>query len=87
MPSTKLTPTFELRATYGMDERLIAALSEQRLDLGVPIIGEAATSGQPVQIADLSAAARTPVTNIILEAGFRAILVMPLLRPATSWAR
>jgi GAF domain-containing protein len=71
---------FELRATYGMDARLIGALSQQRLDLGAPIIGDAARTSQPVQIADLTVADRTPITDIILEAGFRALLVMPLLR-------
>jgi GAF domain-containing protein len=72
---------FELRATYGMDEALIAAIREQRIGLGVAVIGDAAARRAPVMVADLAATPPNPVTDIILKAGFHALLVIPLLRP------
>jgi GAF domain-containing protein/sensor histidine kinase YesM len=72
---------FLLRATYGMDEAMIAAIREQRIGLGVTGIGEAAARRTPVMIDDLAATPSNPVTDIILKAGFHALLVIPLLRP------
>ena len=72
---------FALRATVGMDEHLITAIRGQHIHLGTSGVGEAATRRTPVQIADLHDQPRNPVTDLILEAGFRALLVMPLLRP------
>jgi GAF domain-containing protein len=71
---------FTLSATFGMDEATIAAIRAQRVALGDPGIAEAAQRSTPVQIADLAAASRSAVTDIVLKAGFRALLVMPLLR-------
>ncbi|HTR53417.1 MAG TPA: GAF domain-containing protein, partial [Kofleriaceae bacterium] len=71
---------FNLRATYGMDETTIAAIREQRFGIGDASLVEATSQRAPAQIADLAATPRTPVTDIVLAAGFRAILVMPLLR-------
>ncbi len=72
---------FALRATFGMDERLIAAIRGQHIRFGAAGIGEAAERRAPVQIPDLRAGERSAITEIIVEAGFRALLVMPLLRP------
>ena len=71
---------FALRATFGMDDRLIAAIRGQRIRFGTAGIGEAANTRAPVQIPDLRAGERSAITDIIAEAGFRALLVVPLLR-------
>ena len=44
---------FELRATYGMDEALIAAIRDRHILISDPAIGDAAKQRAPVQIADL----------------------------------
>ena len=44
---------FRLRATYGMSEEVIAALSSQRIGLDDPGIGDAARKREPVQMLDL----------------------------------
>jgi signal transduction histidine kinase len=72
---------FALRATFGMDEHLIAAIGAQHIHLGTAGVGEATSRRAPVQIPDLRSEPSNPVTDLILEAGFRALLVMPLLRP------
>ena len=72
---------FRLRATYGMSEDLIKALESQSSSLGQTPIGQAAASRAPLQIADLRDEPHYPVQQIILEAGFRALLIVPLLGP------
>lgn len=72
---------FRLRATYGMSDGLVAALSDQAIgpnDLG---LGDAAQRRAPVQIPDLGAGAPSHAQKIVLDAGYRSILVIPLLRP------
>jgi signal transduction histidine kinase len=72
---------FRLKATYGMSPELIAAISGQSIGLNDTGIGEAARLRQPVQIADLRASTPSTVQQIILDAGFCGVLVVPLLRP------
>ncbi len=72
---------FRLRATYGMSEELITELSSQRIGLNDPGIGDAARKRAPIQMLDLSEGKLPPVLKVVLEAGFRGILIVPLLRP------
>ena len=69
-----------LRATYGMDQELIDALARQRIGLDETTVAQALAEGDPVQIADLKQQPSSVVYEIILRAGFRAVLVAPLLR-------
>jgi PAS domain S-box-containing protein len=71
---------FHLRATYGMDQALIDALAHQHIGLDDPNIKPALAHREPIQIADLREGAPSAVNEIILRAGFRALLVAPLLR-------
>jgi signal transduction histidine kinase len=72
---------FELRATHGMSDTLIAAISNRQVDLTDTTIGRAAQRREPIQIADLAAEPRSKVLDIIPEAGFRALLAVPLVGP------
>jgi signal transduction histidine kinase/CheY-like chemotaxis protein/HAMP domain-containing protein len=72
---------FNLRATHGMSETMIAALREHGVGLSESWIVQAATQRGPVQVADLLQLQRSPVQEIIVRAGYRALLVVPLLRP------
>jgi signal transduction histidine kinase len=71
---------FHLRATYGMDRQLIDALIRQRVDLDETTVAQALAQREPVQISDLRQQPSTVLYEIILHAGFRAVLVAPLLR-------
>ena len=68
-----------LRSTYGMSEELIKALKDQHLGVGEPIIDQAVACREPVQVEDLAASPSTPARDIITRAGYRAVLVVPLL--------
>ena len=72
---------FRLRATFGMSNELIAAISDQPIGLNDLWIGDAAWRHAAVQISDLSEGTPSPAQKIVLEAGYRAVLVVPLLRP------
>jgi signal transduction histidine kinase len=71
---------FRLRATYGMDQELIDALTQRHIDLGDPNIAEVFAHREPTQVADLREEPASELNNIALRAGFRARMVAPLLR-------
>jgi GAF domain-containing protein/HAMP domain-containing protein len=72
---------FRLRATYGMSEAMIAALTDRHVGIGETHIGDAAKRRESIQIADLRDDVPSPVNEFILGAGYRALLIVPLLRP------
>ena len=70
----------QLRATYGMDQELIDTLTRQRIGLDETTVAQALAKREPVQIADLTQQPSSVLYEIILQAGFRAVLAAPLLR-------
>jgi adenylate cyclase len=79
--SDPTTHEFHQRATHGMSEELIAELNRQGVGLGEKTIADAAAQRTPVQVADLKEMPPSPLMNILLRAGYRALLVVPLLGP------
>jgi len=72
---------FKLRATYGMSDEMIVAITDRRIGTGDAHIGPAATERKPIQVPDIEKELLTPVNEINLREGFRAVLIIPLLRP------
>jgi signal transduction histidine kinase/DNA-binding response OmpR family regulator len=70
---------FQLRATYGMSEELIAAIRDHHAALS-NAVSEAAEQGEPVQVADLQNEPPSMANDIIMKAGYRARLLVPLVR-------
>ncbi len=75
------TGEFQLRATHGMSEDLITELRHHGIGLKESALAQAAAQRKPVQIADLKTQPPSPVNDVLLQAGFRALLVVPLLSP------
>jgi len=71
---------FHLRATYGMDQALIDALTQRHIGLDDPNVTAALAQREPTQIADLRNEAPSELNEIILRAGYRARMVAPLMR-------
>ena len=71
---------FRLRATYGMDRELIEALTQQHIGMDERNVVTVFAEREPIQIADLKERVPSAVNEIIMRAGFRAVLVTPLLR-------
>jgi signal transduction histidine kinase/HAMP domain-containing protein len=70
---------FQLRASYGMDDALIAAVKGQHIRMGETVVSRAVMQRSPMQIYDLQHDSSSPVLDVILRAGFRAHLTIPLL--------
>ncbi len=71
---------FRLRATYGMDQALIDALTQRHIGLDDPNVAEVFAQREPLQVADLKEEAASELNKIALRAGYRARMVAPLLR-------
>jgi adenylate cyclase len=73
------TQEFYFRASYGMDEALIAAVKGQQGHWGETILGQSVLQRAPMQLADATQATSALVLDAIVRAGFRALLVIPLI--------
>jgi signal transduction histidine kinase len=69
---------FRLRATYVLDEVLVAALRDSHIRLGQTGVSEAVERRVPIQIPDVQDDPSITL-DIIVRAGFRALLYVPLL--------
>jgi signal transduction histidine kinase len=70
---------FGLRSAYGMDDELIAAFKERHIRIGDVGIGQAARQRAPLQIADLQTEPASDILDMVIRAGYRAVLIVPLL--------
>jgi signal transduction histidine kinase/CheY-like chemotaxis protein/putative methionine-R-sulfoxide reductase with GAF domain len=69
---------FRLRATYGMDDTIIAEIRDRHIHLGETAIGQAVERRKPIQIPDIQSDP-SAVLDVTVRAGFRALLTVPLL--------
>ena len=69
---------FQLRATYGLDDAVAAELRRSHIQFGRTAMGEAIERRTPIQVPDLQDDPSAAL-DIILRAGFRALLIVPLL--------
>jgi signal transduction histidine kinase len=63
-----------------MDATIIASIGDRRIRLGETAIGEAAAQRTPIKIPDVQDPSPL-VLDVIVRAGFRALLILPLLAP------
>src|SRR5215510_4286796 len=71
--------TFELGETTGLSEEFVARLRKLDITAKETGPGEAITRRQPLQVPDLMQRPSEPLCDAVLEAGFRASLLVPLL--------
>ncbi len=73
---------FRLRATENFEEELVEASRAMPLRRGEGALGLIAERRAPIQIADIAdpAVYQSPVRDVLLRTGYRAILAVPLLR-------
>jgi signal transduction histidine kinase len=74
------TQEFKLRATYGMSDELLAAMNDRHAALS-RAVAEFAATPEPKQAANLRDLPPDPVNDMILRAGYRARLLVPLVAP------
>jgi GAF domain-containing protein/DNA-binding response OmpR family regulator/anti-sigma regulatory factor (Ser/Thr protein kinase) len=75
---------FQLRAEKGMDQELVEARRASRILKGEGAVGQLAETREPIQIADIAAegAYHGRLKDVLLRAGVRSLLAIPLLREA-----
>jgi signal transduction histidine kinase len=78
----KASGEFRLAAGHNMSEEHIARVRAQPIRLGDLVVGECAERREAVQLADLETAPPSPLLEILLRAGVRAVLSVPLLHQA-----
>jgi GAF domain-containing protein/DNA-binding response OmpR family regulator len=73
---------FHLRATDNLDEEVVATARHTPVPRGEGVLGRMAATREPVQIADIGAdgAYHSPLRDVLLRSGTRALLAVPLLR-------
>jgi signal transduction histidine kinase len=71
---------FLLRATHRMGPELIEAIRQTRMRLAGTVFGRAAMTREAVQVSDILDEPAYPRFEILEQAGFRSLLVVPLLR-------
>lgn len=71
------TRRFDLVEAEGIDQSAEGA--HVTIDEGENILSDAATSGEPIALADLDHAPGQPLRDAAIEAGFHSVLVVPLL--------
>jgi signal transduction histidine kinase len=76
----QVSKEFRLRATYGMSDELLAAMQDQHAPLS-HAVGVLTAKGEPQQVPDMRAVPADPVNEIIMRAGYRARLLIPLMAP------
>ena len=70
---------FQLSATFGMSAKMIVAMRDMHAEISAAV-GLLTQTREASQTPDLRELAATPVNDIILRAGYRAQLLVPLLR-------
>src|SRR5262245_39054408 len=74
----EVTDQFTLQVTYGMTDDVIAAVNEHHSSISNSL-RQATDRREPVQVADLSDEPPSPAQEMMLRAGYRARLIIPLL--------
>lgn len=71
------------RANHGLSDEMVESLRNLRIRIGDTVIGRCAAQGIPVAIVDVESERNYALRGLLLEAGMRALLAVPLLRDAT----
>ena len=69
---------FDVVASHNLSSAFLSAIHRTTIDLGKTTIGQAAESGQPIQVPDMAARIQSSLRKFILEAGFQSVLTVPM---------
>jgi signal transduction histidine kinase/ActR/RegA family two-component response regulator len=71
---------FVVRSTYGTEREVVDRLRSVRIGLQDTLAGQAAAAGVPVAVADLATVELDPHLRILFDAGWRSVVVVPMVR-------
>jgi GAF domain-containing protein len=69
---------FDVVASYNLSSAFLSAIHRTTIDLGKTTIGQAAESGQPIQVPDMAHAYNHPYHKFVLNEGFHSVLTVPM---------
>ncbi len=72
---------FRLKEAHGLDRDFVEAARARSIPLAESVMGEAARARKPITIPDLEQAAKLRAGELATAAGFRSVLVLPLVGP------
>ena len=75
----KARQRLEMRSSYGMSEALVETFRKRHLGVSEAIIADALRTREPVQVEDLLNFPTSATQDILVQAGYRAVMVVPLL--------
>jgi GAF domain-containing protein len=70
--------TFDVVASHNLSSEFLKSIQTTMIDLGKTTIGQAAESGQPIQVPDMAEPHDHPFREFVLNAGFRSVLTVPM---------
>src|SRR5262249_60151259 len=65
-------------ASHNLSNEFLTSVQRTTVDLGKTTIGQAAESGQPIQVPDMADAYNHPYHKFVLSEGFRSVLTVPM---------
>jgi signal transduction histidine kinase len=74
---------FDLRATYGLPDSIVSQIRNSPIRFGQTVMSEAVDQRMPIQIPDVQEDPSATL-DVIIRAGFRALLFVPLLGTDTA---
>ncbi len=69
---------FDVVASHNLSREFLSSIQKTVIDLGKTTIGQAAESGQPIQVPDMARAQEHPYREFVLNAGFHSVLTVPM---------
>jgi signal transduction histidine kinase len=72
--------TFQISASWNAGDVFVRAIQAAQVTLGKGAAGRCAVTGKPAQIADILTEPDYPFRDILVEAGYRAVLSVPMVR-------
>jgi signal transduction histidine kinase len=72
--------TFHISASWNAGEEFVRSIQAAQITLGKGAAGRSAVTGKPTQIPDILTEPDYPFRDILVEAGYRAVLSVPMVR-------
>ena len=69
---------FDVVASHNLSSEFLGAIHGTTIDLSKTMIGQAAESGQPIQVPDMAHAYNHPYHGFVLSEGFHSVLTVPM---------
>ena len=74
----QLRQALDVVASHNLSSEFLASIHNMTIDVDKTTTGQAAKSGQPIQVPEMAEAYDYPYREFVLQAGFRSVLTVPM---------